>query len=148
MALAQRMVRERVEHYIQIAEKHYKNKFPRPSIQWSLKGTTAGKANAGEEKIWFHPQLMRENFDTYLNQTVGHEVAHLVQYWEFGYENNPSHGSKWRNVMYVFRLPAKRCHNYDTSKVPTQRRAKPSQPIQLSDGSKIITLGAVRIVQL
>ncbi len=147
MALAQRMVRERIEHYLQIAEKHYKNKYPRPAIQWSLRGTTAGKASAGEKKIWLHPQLMRENFDDYLVKTVGHEVAHLIQYWEFGYEDNPSHGPKWRNVMYAFKLPAIRCHNYDVSKVPTRRKAKPSAPIDLGDGVRAVALGGVRLIQ-
>lgn len=90
---------------------------PMPIIKFDLRGTTAGRAWGGKKHlIQFNPILLDENPEDFIRQTVGHEVAHLGAFVKHGCGIKP-HGQEWSHVMWALRLPAKRCHNYDTSTV-------------------------------
>jgi SprT protein len=128
-----------VKHYVDLANRKLKLSLLYPVIEFSLKGTTAGRAWWPANKIQFSPTLLRENPDTFLQQTVGHEVGHLAAHLRHRNERIDPHGDEWRNVMWTMGLPATRCHNYDTSNVPT-RAGRTSRKIVLPSTGRLIDL--------
>jgi len=59
-------------------------------------------------KLKFHAQLLIDNVDSYLKDTVSHEVAHLVawsMYTRVGNYIKP-HGREWKSVMHTFGVDA------------------------------------------
>ena len=108
-----------VKFYIDKAKERCSVYLAYPRVLFSLKGTTAGKALCGRGVIEFSPTLLRENPDTFLVQTAGHEVAHLVA-WQKHLGKLKPHGVEWQAVMWNLGLPANRCHNYDTSRVESR----------------------------
>ncbi len=102
----------RVEQCYQQAEAFFQRPFPRPSVTFALRGQKAGVAHLQDNHLRFNQHLYQENHHNFLQQTVAHEVAHLVAYRVFGSGIKP-HGREWQRVMQdVFSLPAKRCHQY------------------------------------
>jgi predicted SprT family Zn-dependent metalloprotease len=111
-----------------------------PKIRYGLKGSVGGTANAGTQTLNFHPAFIRNNFEHYVKQTVGHEVAHLVTRWVFGNEV-ASHGIQWASVMRVFNLPADRCHRYDLNDAPDIKKRIQRPVLQRVKGARIVSLG-------
>jgi SprT protein len=111
-------VRNRVEECFVTAEKFYNQKLPRCTINFELTGTKAGTANYGKKLLRFNRKLLVDNPEHFFKDTIPHEVAHIVDI-HFNYKQGWSaHGRSWQKVMIeVFRIPPKRCHNLDTSKV-------------------------------
>lgn len=87
---------------------------PRPRITFHLRGTVAGYAHYKENRINFNPILLDQNPEDFIQQTVGHEVAHLGAFVKYGGRIQP-HGPEWARVMFYLGLPPKRCHNYDVT---------------------------------
>jgi SprT protein len=103
------------------ARSFYALKLPEASIDFSLRGRCAGQAiveRKGATCLRINLQLLRENLDDYLNQTIPHEVSHLVVNWQARKKRlKPRpHGTEWQSVMRdCFGLEAKRCHSYQTT---------------------------------
>lgn len=104
-----------------LARRFYGLDLPEAIIDFSLRGRCAGQAcveHNGRTKLRINLQLLADNLDDFLRQTVPHEVAHLVVYWQArkGRTKLPPHGTEWRVVMQnCFGLEPKRCHNYQTT---------------------------------
>jgi len=108
----------RVEACYQQAEVYFKRTFIRPHISLALSGQRAGCAHLQENRLRFNAQLYRENPDDFLQQTIAHEVAHLVAYQQFGANIRP-HGGEWQAIMReVYALPPNRCHSYQVAEKP------------------------------
>jgi SprT protein len=133
-------VTNRVEHYINVASKHYRTAFPMPEIIYQLQGRTAGQAISRIHpqkgisgiytwKVDFNVELLKQNMDDFLKSTVPHEVAHLIDQFNqkqvYNYrprERKSVHGPSWKGVMRVFGVEdITRCHSYDTSEVTMTR---------------------------
>jgi SprT protein len=56
-----------------------------------------------------------------INQTLGHELAHLVAYKVYG---SWGHDWKWRTVMRALGLDPSRCHSYSLEGVKTRNVRK------------------------
>lgn len=107
------------------AEKHarlfYGIKLPDAVVDFSLRGRCAGQAKinrSGETSLRINQQLLKENFEDFMINTIPHEVAHLVVNWQS--RNNRQrprpHGPEWQAVMQdCFNLEPRRCHDYQTS---------------------------------
>ena len=96
-----------------------------PEIRYDTKGRAAGWAHfshLGPHWIRINPILLNENVEYVVNQTVPHEIAHLVAYTVFGTRIKP-HGHEWKFVMRVFGKEPKRCHRLDVTSVQRVRRA-------------------------
>ncbi|MBO3276423.1 SprT family zinc-dependent metalloprotease [Pseudomonas schmalbachii] len=103
----------RVEACYQQAESFFKCRFPRPEVNFRLRGQKAGVAHLQENLLRFNPQLYRENREHFLRQTVAHEVAHLIAHQMFGPRIRP-HGEEWQLIMRgIYELPPDRCHTYE-----------------------------------
>jgi SprT protein len=110
-----------VEKYMAIADRHFGKKFNRPLVTYNLKGTTAGWAMGGKE-IRINYDLLNDPryYDDMVQQTVPHEVAHIVVHQMFS-QASP-HGAHWQLVMAVFGKPATRCHQYETKPVRKHKK--------------------------
>jgi SprT protein len=111
-------VTEKLQKYMELAKQLGYNE-PMPLIAYSLRGRMAGRAWLAQNLIQLNPVLMVENFDDFLETTVGHEFAHLVA-WKI--YRDKGHGYWWRHVMWKFGIEPNRCHSYDTSTVGNNMR--------------------------
>lgn len=141
------IVIDNVHRFIDIAERAFNIEIPMPAIRFDLRGRTAGSANFGKWELRFNETLMLQNFEDFAEQTVGHEVAHLVENRVYGWmhankKRYPAHGKTWKKVMMVFGLDPKRCHNYDTSKSVGRRTKKYVYECECCGA--FIEMGAVR----
>lgn len=117
-------------------------------IRYDIKNRFGGVAISGGRDDWtirLNLILCYENEEDFIEQTVGHEVAHLIQHVVFGFTKQVvekgetktkkvmAHGKEWRQVMGVLGLKAARCHTYDTSSIDIKKRprSKKGQPLTL-----------------
>lgn len=115
-------VRNRVEECFVKADIFYGEKVPRCQIKFDLTGKSAGTANFAKKELRFNRKLLIDNEQDFMQDTIPHEVAHIVQRWKYGYAV-ASHGNEWKKIMVeVFRIPPKRCHKLDVSKVLRKTR--------------------------
>lgn len=100
-----------------------------PQIRYNTTGTSGGKAcwNYGKPYIDINPILLNENVERVVEQTVPHEVAHIVVYEVYGeaarmrsYNGRREvapHGWEWQQVMRLFGKEPDRCHEMDVSSI-------------------------------
>lgn len=100
---------------------HYQLDLPDAEIDFSLRGRCAGQAQlsaAGQARLRINLQLLKENLDDFLHQTIPHEIAHLVVLWQNRKTRKrpKPHGPEWQRVMQdCFELMPTRCHSYQTT---------------------------------
>jgi SprT protein len=105
-----------------------------PDVIFKKRGTTAGTAKfntfSGTGTLNFNPVLMEENWDTYIERTVPHEVAHFCVSLYVGIITTRSgrrdhHGQTWKSMMSFFGVKdITRCHNYRVDNVKQKRVTK------------------------
>lgn len=122
--------KEKVEDAFKLAETFYKRSFSRPkTIIFKRKGTNAGHCHYGRKELMFNLTLMEQEGIKF-DDTYAHEVAHWIDKEVNGYSYTPSgrrdiHGKKWQYIMTrVMKIPASRCHSYDTSTVQRKKQSK------------------------
>lgn len=138
-ASMKKQVEDKLRACIALAERRYNTTFRFPNIRYDLRGTTAGRATYGTWTVNFNPILLAENFDSMLEDTVPHEMAHLITdqvYPEAHKRGAPTmtrngvfrrgkrspHGTEWQSVMRVLGCEPSRTHSYDTSNARTRER--------------------------
>lgn len=110
-------------------------RFPGLSFKSGMK--SAGTAWYSTWVIDINDQLLVENPDEMIRDTVAHEVAHLVVYTLFGNRPKP-HGFTWQCVMLDwFKVEPKRCHQFDTANVGKGKRTKVAIDIKGLFGGKL-----------
>lgn len=121
-------VEDQVRASLDIAEAHYKQKFEMPEIRYDIKNTDGGTATFQSWLIRLNLILMVENEEKFLATTVPHEVAHLVARRVYhvklaaeGKKMRP-HGKEWKEVMELFKIPAKTHHTYDCTSIERPKR--------------------------
>ena len=73
--------------------------------------------------------LYRDNAEFFLNDTIPHELGHLLQYATFDHHGvrTPGHGPEWKEAMRVMGKPgAKKYHDLDTTKSVEHYKANKS----------------------
>lgn len=124
---AKNQILAQVKVYTERAERLYGIKI-NPTVCFKLKGRVTGKAHTGKNKLQFNLTALEVEggWNHLLNNTVPHEVAHLVQYtmpsWPKDRKNNPPHGQYWKKVMRDFGVKADRCHSLAMPKTRNQVR--------------------------
>ena len=146
----------KIKEGIAIAEKHYGITIRMPTIHFAKRGTVAGTANYGKWMLNFNEVLLNENFDTFIETTVPHELAHLVDHQVNGSLHNmldcrgrrmkrQPHGINWQNVMRVLGAEPNRCHNYDVSNARARKpQTRTLHNYQCTGCKSILTMGATR----
>jgi len=85
-----------------------------PTLDFTIKGKTAGQARPRENRIRLNFILFKENLKDFVENTIPHELAHLISYALYGRAGN-GHGNYWKLVMINLGLEPDRCHNYDVT---------------------------------
>lgn len=106
----------KVEELIKLARKIYNREFKMPGVSFELTGTTAGKAYCGRDLISLNYVLFKENEKDFYEDTIPHEIAHLITWALYG-RKAKAHGAEWKKVMLSIGASPSRCHNYDVSSV-------------------------------
>jgi len=102
--------------HVTTANRYFDQTFSVPSINFKLKGKTAGKAYLHQWEIRLNPVLFVENRKQFLQEVIPHELAHLLTFQLFG-QVKP-HGKEWKMMMeQVFSLSAKTTHNFGMASV-------------------------------
>jgi SprT protein len=103
------------------ARRFYGINLPEALIDFSLRGRCAGQARVdrnGHTSLRINQQLLAENLDDFLKNTIPHEIAHLVVNWKARKKRQRPrpHGPEWQAVMQnCFELEPVRCHAYVTT---------------------------------
>ena len=111
-------VTDRTLALLKQAERHFHLAMPTIEIRFDLRGKSAGMVRFQDGKkpvVRYNLQLLSENHESFMSQTVPHEVAHVVARELFGANIRP-HGAEWRKVMAFFGSEATRCHEFDTTR--------------------------------
>jgi len=109
-------VREKIELCYLHAEKQLNRSFIRPEVMFNQTGKSAGSARLQLNQLRFNPILLQENKTHFIQNTVPHEIAHLLVYQLYG--RTKPHGKEWQNIMIgIFQIPAKTTHSYDINSV-------------------------------
>lgn len=132
-------------HFIDIANGLYGLSIPHIPVTFNLRGTTAGQAWTGGKNgasIRYQPELMEQNEKDFFEDTIPHEVAHIVVHYlypnskvrrgTYNYRTGRTtyrrvvkpHGNEWKRVMRDFGVKPERCHTYDTGNVGQRKLAK------------------------
>ena len=122
-------------YWIDFANERFGSAFIYPQIDFSLRGTTAGRAKLLRWGVQYNMILAKENQASFINRTVPHEVAHLVAYAL--YKDN-GHGRMWKHVMRVFGKEPTRCHSYDVSNARVRRTRRFAYTCNCDSGKVII----------
>jgi SprT protein len=96
-------------------------RFPDPTVQFRLRGRTAGEANAKTGVTNYNQELLEKYGDEFIEEIVPHEVAHIVAPWVHMRRIRP-HGREWKAVMAFFGARARTCHSFETMPVPEAGR--------------------------
>ena len=100
---------------------------PEVTIRCDLRGKSAGQFrcyNDGQLIIRFNLQIAELQPDIFIQETVPHEVAHLITWLCHGAGVRP-HGAEWRSVMLYFGYAkAQRCHNFSLSVKASRQQAR------------------------
>ncbi len=106
----------KVKQIVERAESLYNIKFPYISIRFDLSGRGAGQAgrnNFVDHYLRFNNTMMEnDSWEHIINETVPHEVAHLVCMIDPRLGKN--HDTGWKKVCLMLGGNGKRCHSEPT----------------------------------
>lgn len=146
-------VRQKVQECIEAASDYYDRKFSMPLIVFDVTGRDAGRAHIYDWSVDFNRVLLVENEEDFLERTVPHEIAHLIDY-----KVNPKnfeciagtkrklHGQTFKFIMthVLGAKDANRCHTYDTSNTRRKKNTVKYQYRCTCGCDNIIELGHKR----
>lgn len=153
-------VEQKILDCIAIAESEYGRTFDFPKIRYDLRGKTAGWAKCWNNEINLNSVLLMENLDSFIERTVVHEFAHIVD----GIMNPETretnvtftrtgrirrtkrsvHGPTWKAIMRMFGADPSRCHSYDVSNATVKKSTRAKHVWVCGCGEAKMKLGAKR----
>lgn len=112
----QAQILSQVDLCYQHAEHQLQRRFPRPEVNFKLRGKSAGTAHLQLNKLRFNAVLLEENPEIFLTQVVPHEICHLLAHQLYG--RVKPHGIEWQTLMTtLFKLTPSTTHSLDTRSV-------------------------------
>jgi len=123
---AQQQVVQQTLHFIQSAEKIFKQTFPPLPVHFDLPGRTAGmyKVVGRRGCIRYNPWIFAKYFEQNLSATVPHEVAHFVVDQVYGLRRVKPHGLEWQDVMAQFGADAGVTFDLNLDGIPQRRQGR------------------------
>lgn len=119
------LAHKKVDECYEKARSVLKRDFERCKLEFGLTGKCAGKAYPHKNLIRLHSEFLARNLKDMLEDTIPHEIAHLLTRKLYGslrtrlVQGRPvrervlPHGKEWQAIMLaVFGLTPTRCHNY------------------------------------
>lgn len=110
----EQLVDQKIESLLDTASKLYNKTFDKPQIKYTEKSTVAGRAYCVSNIVDFNKILLSENVDQFIDQTVTHELAHILAYKIYG---TIGHDKYWKLIMVQLGAEPKRCHSYSIENV-------------------------------
>ncbi len=107
---------------IQCAESLLETRLPQVEIDFRLTGASAGKVRLHPHhspRISYNNSLLQHCQHQFLAQTIPHEVAHVVTWYQHGRRARP-HGPEWRRVVVLLGGRAERCHSFEHPQTPNR----------------------------
>jgi SprT protein len=114
--------KESLAYWVQLARERFKLALFMPTISFDLVGTTAGKALLQERHVQLNAILLTENIEHFEQDTIPHELAHLIVYHVLG--RSGGHGQEWKEAMLRLGIEPKRTHNLDVTNSRTTQRVE------------------------
>ena len=95
-----------------------------PSMTFYRGRSDAGRALQLEQRIEINEDLLERYPDAMLEETIAHELAHLLVYRLFG-RRASAHGQEWQAIMHQwFRVEPQRTHNFDLNGLDVRRQQR------------------------
>lgn len=110
------------EKYIKMAEEKFAITLANVELTYNIKGyNTAGRASYRKNEVQLNPHYFKtEDAKKHLlEHTVGHEVAHFVEFVLYG---TSGHGLVWKGIMRSLGLEPSRCHSVDVESLGKKKR--------------------------
>lgn len=137
------VVAEKIKHFERLAQDKY-NLSIEPLFEVTrLPSGVAGMAKYNQNKIEISECYLsdtQESRNHIIENTIGHEYAHLLTWRIYGQEGltNPSgsirhHGREWKRVMRSLGLDPNRCHTLETPKNRKKRRKQTRWSVPCGD---------------
>jgi SprT protein len=108
----QKVIR-RISEVYAIAERAYRRSFVFPEVTFDVRGKAAGRAYFYQNRIALNLRMLLENGQGFIDDTPGHEAAHLISFKVYGVYTKP-HGREWQSVMRVIGQAPNRTHSFQT----------------------------------
>ncbi len=121
--MLQQQVREKTLELIRSARQRYRITLQDPDISFDLKGKAAGMVifrPGVNAKVRYNQEILNGNAETFMLQTIPHEVAHVIARSRYGAGIKP-HGPEWQGIMQDFGAEPKRCHNFSVGSSQSRR---------------------------
>lgn len=114
-----------------------------PLVRYDIKTHMGGLCYPHKHLVRLNPIFLVENVTDYIQETVAHEIAHLIVPYVFkkpkeGRTKILSHGPEWQDIMVGLKIGPKvgqtwkdvNKHKYDTSSIelPPRKKHGPRQP--------------------
>lgn len=100
-------------------------RLPVPAVSFDLRGRAAGQAvfarRRRDTRIRINAALLASHPREMLEDTVPHEVAHVVIFRLYGRRAKP-HGQEWKALMRAFGVDPAPCHSLPTEPARTLKR--------------------------
>lgn len=118
------------------AIKRWNIKNPVPlKVDFNLRGRRAGTAMRYGGEVKYNIGMAMANFETFMADTVGHEVAHIVQFQLR--PNSKPHGNEWKMIMRSFGQDTNRCHSMQVVYKPARNTS--NRYATVSNGARATT---------
>jgi len=127
-------VETKILEIMEFLQKRYPHKnLKLPVYNFKQSGAVAGRAYSFENKMELNPDYFVSDLKDMIDQTIPHELAHLVSYQLYGLAGS-GHGRYWKSVMQSMAslgVECKRCHDMDMTHVKTRKVNKPHKYVCL-----------------
>lgn len=116
----QQQLLTKIELCYQMAESQLQRRFPRPEVNFKLRGKSAGVAHLSLNKIRFNLQMLQENQQVFIDQVVPHEICHLLCHQLYG--KVKPHGLEWQQLMRdLYQQEPRTTHSFNVQAKPQPR---------------------------
>ena len=138
MNAAQRMAAEQLQALVLVSRDIWPDiDLSDVRMTFDLRGTSAGMAYWFSGKIRLNNGLLvAHTLDEMLNQTLPHELAHIIAGRMEG--RKMGHGPRWRNIMRNLGLNPDRCHGMEVEHLKTRRER--SYPATCGCGDRTLSI--------
>lgn len=115
-----------VRDYLQLAARELSQTIPVPPIRFDLYGRCAGmfRTRGRHCELRFNPWIFARYYSENLRETVPHEVAHYLVWWQFPRRRTRPHGTEWQAWMAFFGVPATVTFERDLSGLPQRNQRR------------------------
>ena len=84
-------------------------------------GTAYISPSEKKMSIHLHRKALEHYKEDYIERTVIHEFAHILQYCQYGFVD---HKRTFKNIMRKFNAPTDRCHSFDLRTITGKQKSK------------------------